>query len=167
MSYRNKTYVVFDGDKDMWAYGYMKGWKSNENVDFDFDDAHDIDDIRSGVTEETVKRHLRERFGRSSQVVVLIGESTKDLYRYVRWEIEAAQGLDLPIIGVNLNKQRQYDPNRCPPILRDTFTVHVSYNKDIIQHALDNWPNHYHTNKNTSTDINLHFTENVYKSLGL
>jgi hypothetical protein len=30
MSYRNKTYVIFDGDNDMWAYAYMKGWKANE-----------------------------------------------------------------------------------------------------------------------------------------
>jgi len=29
MSYRNKTYVIFDGDNDMWAYSYMKGWKAN------------------------------------------------------------------------------------------------------------------------------------------
>ena len=27
MSYRNKTYVIFDGDKDLWAYAYMLGWK--------------------------------------------------------------------------------------------------------------------------------------------
>jgi hypothetical protein len=42
MAYRNKTYVIFDADNDMWAYGYMKGWKSNENLDFNFHDAHDL-----------------------------------------------------------------------------------------------------------------------------
>lgn len=167
MSYRNKTYVIFDGDTDRWAYVYMKGWKSNENVDFEFYDAHDVGGIRSDSEEETVKRHLRERFSLSSQVAVLIGEHTKNLYKYVRWEIEVAQALDLPIIGVNLNGQRQYHEYRCPPILRDTFTVHVSYNKNIIQHALDNWPGYYHSNKNTSSDINLHFTEQVYTNLGL
>ena len=40
MSYRDKTYVIFDGDNDIWAYGFMKGWKKNEHIDFDFDDAH-------------------------------------------------------------------------------------------------------------------------------
>jgi hypothetical protein len=29
------VYVVFDGDKDKYAYAFMKGWKQNENVDFD------------------------------------------------------------------------------------------------------------------------------------
>ncbi len=42
MSYRDKTYVIFDGDKDMWTYAYMKGWKQRENIDFNFYDAHDI-----------------------------------------------------------------------------------------------------------------------------
>jgi hypothetical protein len=167
MSYNDKTYVIFDGDNDMWAYAYMKGWKSLENVDFDFDDAHDISDIRPGVTEETVKKHLRERFSRSSQVVVLIGEHTKNLYRYVRWEIEAAQELDLPIIGVNLNGEREYDESLCPPILRDRFAVHVSYNKNIIQYALDEFPAWYHANKATSTMTNMHYKKSVYDSLGL
>ena len=31
MAYRNKTYVAFDGDNDMWAYAYMKGWKQNDS----------------------------------------------------------------------------------------------------------------------------------------
>jgi hypothetical protein len=166
MSYKNKTYVIFDGDEDMWAYAYMKGWKSNENVDFDFNDAHDIGGIRSDSQEETVKRHLRERFSHSSQVVVLIGGNTKNLYRYVRWEIEVAQGLDLPIIAVNLDKTKGYDSSLCPPILRDTYTVHIPYRKDIIQYALDYFPDQY-TNRGNSTEVNLEYSEAVYSSLGL
>ena len=46
MGYKDPTYVVFDGDNDKWAYAYMKGWKKNQNIDFDFRDAHDIDSMR-------------------------------------------------------------------------------------------------------------------------
>jgi hypothetical protein len=56
MSYRNKTYVIFDGDNDQWAYHYMKGWITNEHIDFDFHDALDVNEIRNGTQEETVKR---------------------------------------------------------------------------------------------------------------
>lgn len=42
MRYRNKTYVIFDGDGDMWAYRYMRGWNAQDHMDFDFYDAHDI-----------------------------------------------------------------------------------------------------------------------------
>ncbi len=166
MAYRNKTYVIFDGDNDIWSYGFMKGWKSNENVDFDFNDAHDIGGIREDSQEETIKKHLRERFASSSQVIVLIGEHTKNLYKYVRWEIEVAQGLDLPIIGVNLNRARNYDESLCPTILKDTYAAHVSFNKNIIQYALDNFPDQYNSRGN-STDINLSYPEHVYKMLGL
>ena len=61
MGYRNKTYVIFDGDKDMWGYRFMRGWKKNENVDFDFYDAHETNKLLDGSSEETVKGKLRER----------------------------------------------------------------------------------------------------------
>ncbi len=46
MSYQDTTYIIFDGDKDRWAYARMKVWKALENIDFDFRDAHDLRDIR-------------------------------------------------------------------------------------------------------------------------
>ena len=113
MSYRNKTYVIFDGDNDMWAYAYMKGWKKNENVDFNFHDAHDLNTITNLSSEENTKRKLRARLANTKQVIVLIGESTKNLYRFVRWEIDTCQGKGLPIVAVNLNNVRQYDENCC------------------------------------------------------
>ena len=42
MAYRNKTYVAFDGDKDIHYYYLMRAWKDNDNVDFNFYDAHDL-----------------------------------------------------------------------------------------------------------------------------
>ena len=38
--------------------------------------------------------------------VLLVGEKTKYLYKYVKWEIEQALSLNLPIIVVNLNGKR-------------------------------------------------------------
>lgn len=165
MGYRNKTYVIFDGDKDMWAYAYMKGWKQNENIDFNFHDAHDLNTITNRSSEENTKRKLRERFSGAKQAVVLIGESTKNLYRFVRWEIDVCQQLDLPVVAVNLNKKRRYDPDRCPPILRDADAVHVSFNARIIKHALDNFCGHY--GKYKGKGDNWHYNDQVYKDLGL
>lgn len=148
MSYRNKTYVIFDGDTDMWAYAYMRGWKVNENVAFDFHDAHDIKPLTDRASEETVRQRLRERFGSAKQVIVLVGENTRNLYRFVRWEIEVAQKLDLPIIVVNLNGLKQMDPVCCPPLLKDWPAVHVPFKLRAIQFALDGFPSEYgHINK--------------------
>jgi hypothetical protein len=116
MSYRNKTYVIFDGDSDIWAYRYMRGWVALEHIEFNFHDAHDLgSELTDRASEETIKRRLRERFSSAKQVIVLIGERTKYLYRFVRWELEVALELEIPIIAVNLNGKRICDFERCPP----------------------------------------------------
>ncbi len=167
MGYRNKTYVVFDGDKDIWAYGYMKGWKSSENVEFNFHDAHEIASLTANATnEQYVKRALRERFASAKQVACLVGENTKSLFRYVRWELETALDLDIPIIAVNLTGERRMDPDRCPPVIRDTYTVHVPFRAAIVQYALDNFPNEYAKRDKNAKGPRV-YNESVYKKLGL
>jgi hypothetical protein len=70
MSHKNKTYIIFDGDNDYWAYAGMKGWKALRNIDFDFHDAHELNTLRDFSSELTVKRKLKERFQTACQVVL-------------------------------------------------------------------------------------------------
>ena len=141
MGYRDATYVIFDGDEDSWAYRFMRGWKANENIDFDFNDAHDLDSMTSRAQGEAyVKRKLRERMESSTQVLLLVGEKTKNLHKFVRWEIDLAMELGLPIVVVNLNKKNGQDSELCPPIIRDACCVHVPYKMKAIQYALEQWP---------------------------
>ena len=51
-----------------------------------------------------VKSKLRERMNRSTAVVVLVGDSTKFLHKYVRWEIELAIELGLPLVAVTVEE---------------------------------------------------------------
>lgn len=167
MSYRNKTYVIFDADNDRWAYSYMRGWKENDNIDFNFHDAHDIGGLTSNAqNEQYIKSKLRERFKSAKQAIVLIGEKTKNLYRYVRWELEVAQNLDLPIIAVNLNNKRNQDSNGVPPIIRDEYVVHISFKMKIIKHALNNFPPFYERRDKNAIGP-LYYPNKVYKKLGL
>ena len=120
------VYVAFDGDNDKWAYGFMKGWRTNDRVDFDFEDAHDLDDMTGRAqNEQYVKSRLKERMKNSDALVVIVGEKTKNLYRFVRWEIELALELGLPIVVTNLNERNQMDADLCPPILRAACAAHV------------------------------------------
>ncbi len=165
MSYRNKTYVIFDGDEDMYAYAFMLGWKAQDHMDFDFHNAHDLNAITDRANEETVKRKLRERFANAKQVVVLVGEKTKNLYRFVRWEIDIALELGLPIIVVNLNGSRSMDDDRCPPILKKKDAIHVAFKMKIIQYAMD----HFAANPtlHAGQGNNWHYPDSIYTSLGL
>lgn len=165
MGYRNKTYIIFDGDEDMWAYAYMKGWKVNENIDFDFHNAHDLNTITNLSQEENTKKKLRQRLSNAKQAIVLVGEKTKNLYRFVRWEIEVCQSLGIPIVVVNLNNKRGYDPDRCPPILKNADALHVAFKMKIIKHALDNFcPNYANF---AGKGNNWKYNDDIYKGLGL
>lgn len=166
MSYRNKTYIIFDGDEDMWAYRFMQGWKANENIDFNFFDAHDLKPLTDRAGEDTVKRRLRERLANTKQAIVLIGEKTKNLYRFVRWEMETCQKLDIPIIAVNLNGKRTQDSDLCPQIIRDKYVVHIPFKLKIIQYSLDNFPDEYRR-RNLQDSVPRIYNESIYKKLGL
>lgn len=165
MSYRNKTYVIFDGDNDIWAYNYMKGWKANENIDFNFYDAHDLRPLSATATEQTVKAALRQRLRNTVQAIVLVGESTRNLFRFVRWEIETCIRLDIPIIAVNLNGRASIDEELCPPIIRDKFVVHIPFKLRIIRHSLDYFPAEFRAR--TSDYGPRLYKKSTYDQLGL
>lgn len=156
------AYVVFDGDNDKWAYAYMNGWKANNNIDFDYQDAHDLDNMTARAQgEQYVKSKLRERMNKSTAVVVLLGEKTKNLYKYVRWELELALELDLPIIVANLNKKNNQDGNLCPAIIRDkACTVHIPYTLEALKLAMSEFPGFY---RGLSADQRAAKTNYYYK----
>ncbi len=167
MPYRNKTYIAFDGDNDMWAYSYMKGWKQNDNIDFNFYDAHDLNNARDTSTEDTIKRKLRERMNNAKLFILLVGEHTKNLYKFVRWEIETAIAMDLPIIVVNLNGKKEYDKEYCPAIARDTLAIHIPYKKDAIVYTMDNWPEYHKKYKKEGKIDSYSWKDSIYNMLGI
>ena len=167
MPYRNKTYVCFDADNDIHYYRLMLAWKQNDNTEFQFYNAHDLNRLLPTSNEETIKCKLRERLLNTKVFIVLIGESTQYLYKFVRWEMEQALGLDIPIIAINLNGKRQMDEDRCPPIIRDELVVHVSFNARIVQHALENWKTEYDNIKQEGKSGARYYPLKVYEKLGL
>lgn len=173
MAYRNKTYVAFDGDNDINYYRTMKMWKQNDNSNFDFFDAHDLNHANDSSSEDTIKRKLRERMSNSKVFVLLVGSNTKNLYKFVRWEIEQAIKLGLPIIVVNLPQYsgqeslRKMDFERCPTILKGVLAVHISFKSKIIQYALEDWPASHESHKMNGDDGPYIYTEHTYRKVGL
>lgn len=165
MAYRNKVYVAFDGDKDIRYYHLMKAWKQNDGIPFSFNDAHELTQCRDTSLEETIKRSLRERLNNSKAFVLLVGESTKYLYKFVRWEIEQAISLDLPVIVVNLNSIRRHDVNRCPPILNDKLVIHVAFGARILEYALNNWPRERESLRASGRGGAFYYSDEIYDAL--
>jgi len=139
MSYRNKTYVAFDADNDIKYYRIMTAWKENDNIDFDFHNAHDLNNLMNTSSEETIKRKLRERLNNTKSFILLVGEHTKNLTKFVRWEIQTAIDMDIPIICANLNGKKKMDNDLFSPILKTHIALHVKFGMKPIKKALDLW----------------------------
>lgn len=167
MAYRNKTYVAFDGDNDMKYYNLMKAWKQSDNTEFNFYDAHDLNNALDSSKEETIKAKLRERMNNSKVFVLLIGEHTKYLYKFVRWEIEEAIKRDLPIIVVNTNGKRELDSERCPALAKENLSIHISFNSKIMQYALEHWPASHESYRKKGENGTYRYNKSVYDNLGL
>jgi len=167
MAYTNKTYVAFDADNDIHYYRLMQAWKQSDNTPFNFYDAHDLTNIMKWSTEESIKNSLQERLRSTKVFILLVGEKTKFLTKFVKWEIEQAIKRQIPIIVVNLNGKRQKDTALCPSSLENQLAVHISFNQKIIAKALDEWEaldKKYRALNDTS---DYRYNEETYKSLGL
>jgi hypothetical protein len=167
MGYRNKTYVGFDADTDMHYYRLMQAWKEHEHIDFNFYNVHDINSNPNLTSEVTIKRQLRERFDNTKNFVLLVGENTKNLHRYVRWEINEAMERELPIIVVNLNGKRKLDRELCPPIIRDDLAIHISFNAAIVKRALNDWEVSHYEKRGKNDHQPYYYEASVYEELGL
>lgn len=170
MAYRNKTYLCFDGDNDIHYFYLMKAWKHNQNdffKDFNFYDAHEINYARDSSKEESIKRQLLERLNNSSLFIVLVGEQTKFLTKFVRWEIEQAIKQDIPILAINLNGRREMDENRCPPLIKDKLVLHISFNQKIIEKAMSEWKEIFRRLKGEGKTGPYYYNQTVYSQLFL
>lgn len=139
MAYRNKTYIAFDGDNDIKYFNLMKAWKYNESIDFDFYDAHELTQAHDWAKTESIKSSLKYRLDNSKLFILLIGEHTKRLTRFVQYEVETAMRQSLPIICVNLNGNKMED-DLSPSWFEDYPRIYIPFEEKIIKYAIENWP---------------------------
>lgn len=169
MAYRNKTYIAFDGDTDIKYYDLMKARNANDGIDFNFFDAHQLQQCRDSSKEETIKRSLLERLNNSKMFILLIGEHTKHLTKFVKWEVEHAMKLNLPIICVNINGSRKLDERDPSSWFNDYLRVYVPFLKEPINWAIEIFEDgkyeEYKKKHPNHTAIN--FTAEYYKKRGL
>lgn len=163
----NTCYACFDGDNDIHYYRLMQAWHANDRFDFTFINAHDITQSRDTSTEETIKRSLRTRLNASDVFIVLIGASIRNLYRFVRWEIEVALEKNMPIVAINVHSLRYMDETLCPPILRNELAIHIPFAHKIVDFAIQNWPSSHRNYVRQGTTGPHYYYDSVYKGLGI
>jgi len=169
MSYRNKTYIAF-ASENISYYRLMEAWRENENIDFDFFDAHDLYVSRDTSKPETIKANLRERMKNAKQFVLLGSKDAKkkggDGESFLAYEVETMISLGLPVVVANLDGDRTVDRTFIPkPLLDiDYYTMSVSFQPKIIKYALDNYAAEFASSDNTGP---YYYKSSVYEGLGL
>ncbi|MBF6546979.1 TIR domain-containing protein [Nocardia brasiliensis] len=171
MSYRNKTYVAF-ASEDIGYYRLMEAWRDNDNIDFDFYDAHDLYISKDTSKPETIKRNLRERMKNAKQVVLLGSADAKikggDGVSFLAHEIDLIIEFDLPAVVANIKntRYRKADNSIIPdPLLdADYYTMSVTFQPSIIRYALDYYPSDFHKHEKSGP---YNYKDSVYQSLGL
>ncbi|MDZ4178944.1 MAG: TIR domain-containing protein [Coriobacteriia bacterium] len=173
MAYRNRTFVSF-ASEDILSYRLMQAWKANEHIDFDFNDAHDINTALDTSHPDTIRQRLRERLANTKQVVLLAGDATKskaaNSSSFLYYEVEVIQSLGLPVVIANVNGSRLVQSSKIPSKLGSPlYTVSVSLQPAIIKYALDKFPDDFHSNENLSNKkVGPHqYPSSVYEGLGL
>lgn len=172
MAYRNKTYVAF-ASEDIHCYRLMEAWRDNENIDFDFFDAHDINTALDTSQPETIRRRLRERLANTKQTIVLVSATTKPKAArsssFLYYEIETIDKLGLPVVFANLNGSRKVEADRLPTALLEPYTINVSFQPAIIKYALDNYISAFNDNLNAADPKEgpYHYKDHVYSNLGI
>jgi hypothetical protein len=169
VSYRNKTYIAF-ASEDIHLYRLMEAWKKNENIDFDFYNAHDLYISRDSSKPETIKRNLRERLKNAKQIILIGSANAKkkggDGQSFLAHEIDVIKEFNLPIVIANMDGDRSIDRNFIPePLLKaNYYTISVSLQPKIIKYALDNYATEY----NASLKKGPYFYKShVYTNIGI
>ena len=172
MAYRNKTFVSF-ASEDIASYRLMTAWIANENIDFNFHDAHDLNTALATSQPETIRRRIRERLANTKQIVLLIGDQTRakaaDPSSFIFYEMDVINNLLLPVVIANLNQSRESQRSRLPAALRDPYTMSVSFRPKIIQYALENFPAAFTENLKASKPKTgpYYYKKSIYDNLGL
>ena len=108
MAYRNGTYIAFhaegtnqQGKSDIDYYNLMKAWSAKTDDDFTMINSHEkTSAVRDTSKRETLRTRLFERLRNSKNMVLIIGETTKNDTDWVPFEItQAVDTYEIPIIA--------------------------------------------------------------------
>jgi hypothetical protein len=108
MAYRNGTYVAFHADgnnipgkTDIDYYYLLRAWSAHPDDDFTMVNSHEkAAAVRDSSSKETLRRSLHARLANSKNLILIIGETTKNDKDWVPFEIEqAVDKYKIPIVA--------------------------------------------------------------------
>lgn len=145
-TYRNGTYVAFDGqgevnpvNSDLHNFELLKAWQTNDNVRFNFVNSHEKTySVRDSSRLETLKAKLKERMANSKNMLVIVSSQTNKNRGLLNWEIQqAVEVYKLPIIVayVDLQSLNSFSLNLYYNWLPSKLREYVNNNTAKVAHT--------------------------------
>lgn len=182
MTYRNGTYVAFDGggDSDIITgdikyFNLMKAWKNSEDIDFTFSDSHQKTyQVNDDSKLSTLRTRLLERIKNSKNFILILSDKTKKKNKNLDWEIEKAFEYKLPFIIV----YPEYEKIQYPTFHKDVWPIkltklideekikciHISFKKEPILYSINKYSVVTEVYPNTSVS---YYSIDAYKAWGI
>lgn len=155
MAYRNGTYVDFHAndtsdptESDMKYYNTLKMWMVREESDFNFINSHEkTGAVRDSSKKVTLERSLRERLNNSKNMILIIGNTTRQDTDWIPFEIEhAIDQCKIPIIAAYPGYSSILAPDQLshlwPTALtqrinnRTAHVIHIPFKKEPLTSAV-------------------------------
>lgn len=181
MAYRNGTYVAFHangtnipGKSDIDYYNLMKAWSAKTYDDFTMTNSHEkAAAVRDSSKKSTLRASLQQRLRNSKNMVLIIGETTKNDTDWVPFEIQqAVDAYKIPIIAAYTKYGSILAPaqlrSHWPKALLDRIdnntarVIHIPFKKAPILDAISQFS---HSNP-PATSLN-YYTEEAYREFGI
>ncbi len=181
MAYRNGTYIAFHADHpenqtetDIKYYRLLSAWNVRDEGDFKFVDSHEKNSIRQGSQREVIERKLIERINNSKNMILIIGETTKNDPDWIPYEISyAVDTCKIPVIAAyTMHAGRVLNPSALatwwPPALKSRIEaqtasiIHVPFKKEPLADAVQQF-NH----NNLPPGSLMYYSEDTYRLWGI
>lgn len=181
MTYRNGTYIAFHADgtnipteSDFKYYNLIRAWIAKDDDDFFMVNSHEkTGAARDGSKRETLRNHLKERLRNSKNMILIVGETTKNDRDWIPFEIEyAVDACEIPLIvaypGCGHILQPPKLSYKWPESLKErienetVYAIHIPFKKEPLKAAISQFD---HNNKPNSALS--YYSEEAYRRFGI
>jgi hypothetical protein len=183
MAYRNGTYIAFHADgnnipgkTDIDYYNMMRAWSAKPDDDFTLVNSHEkVGAVKDGSAKETLRRSLHARLANSKNLVLIIGDTTKNDTDWVPFEIEqAVDKYKIPIIAAytetnmpirNANDMVKYWPETLKKRIQNgtANVIHIPFKKAAILDAIGQFS---HEKPPAGGGLGI-YSDEAYKGFGI
>ena len=181
MTYRNGTYIAFHADgvkepteSDIKYYNLLKAWNIVDEQDFEFVNSHEkTSAVRDSSKKATLKAALTTRLRNSKNMILIIGDTTREDEDWVPFEIRyAVDECRIPIIAAYPACQYITAPSELSHLWPEALRVRISNGSARVIHVpfkqkpLGEAVSRFHVNNQPDGGL-IVFTLQAYRNWGI